>query len=69
MWLCLLIGKTTCLLETGDFSRKLRLRCSFQFPWCVLALRHVRATKCITAHASLTFHPVSQISAAGTLFV
>jgi hypothetical protein len=27
----------SCLLEIGDFSRKLRLRCSCQFPWCALA--------------------------------
>jgi hypothetical protein len=29
--------ETSCLLEIGDVSRKLRLRCSFQFLWCALA--------------------------------
>jgi hypothetical protein len=31
--------ETICLLEIGDISRKLRLLCSCQFPWCALALR------------------------------
>jgi hypothetical protein len=31
--------ETSCLLEIGDVSRKLRLHCSCQFLWCVLALR------------------------------
>jgi hypothetical protein len=30
--------ETSCLLEIGDFSRKLRLRCSCQFHWCALTL-------------------------------
>jgi hypothetical protein len=29
--------ETSCLLEIGDLSRKLRLRCGCQFPWCALA--------------------------------
>jgi hypothetical protein len=28
----------SCLLEIGDISRKLRLRCGCQFPWCALGL-------------------------------
>jgi hypothetical protein len=32
--------ETSCLLEIGDISRKLRFRCGFQFPWCALALNH-----------------------------
>jgi hypothetical protein len=31
--------KTSCLLEIGDFYRKLQLRCSCQFPSCAVALR------------------------------
>jgi hypothetical protein len=35
--------ETSCLLEIGDFSQKLRLRCSCQFPWCALPLMHTAA--------------------------
>jgi hypothetical protein len=31
--------ETSCLLEIGDFSRKLQLRCCCQFPLCALALK------------------------------
>jgi hypothetical protein len=31
--------ETSCLLEIGDISWKLRLRCGCQFPWCDLALQ------------------------------
>jgi hypothetical protein len=31
--------ETSCLLEIGDISRKLRLGCCFQFLWCALALK------------------------------
>jgi hypothetical protein len=37
--------ETSCLLEIGDFSRKLRLRCSCQFPWCALAKKLETATQ------------------------
>jgi hypothetical protein len=30
--------ETSSLIEIGDFSLKLWLRCSCQFPWCVLVL-------------------------------
>jgi hypothetical protein len=30
--------ETSCLVEIGDVSRKLRLRCDCQFSWCALAL-------------------------------
>jgi hypothetical protein len=30
--------ETSCPLEISDVSRKLRLRCGCQFPWCALAL-------------------------------
>jgi hypothetical protein len=30
--------ETCCLPETGYTSRKLRLRCGCQFPWCAFAL-------------------------------
>jgi hypothetical protein len=33
--------ETSCLFEIGDISRKLRLRCGCQFPWCALALKDV----------------------------
>jgi hypothetical protein len=31
--------ETSCLLQIGESSWKLQLRCSCQFPWCALALR------------------------------
>jgi hypothetical protein len=31
--------ETRCLPEIDDISRKLRLRCGFQFPWCAIALK------------------------------
>jgi hypothetical protein len=34
----------SCLLEIGDFSWELRLRCSCQFPWCALALTERETT-------------------------
>jgi hypothetical protein len=32
--------ETSCLFEIDDVSRKLRLRCSWQFLWCALSLTH-----------------------------
>jgi hypothetical protein len=53
--------ETSFLLEIGDFSRKFRLRCSCQFPWCALApsfswsalLCRVNICECAHARACL----------------
>jgi hypothetical protein len=33
--------ETSCSLEIGDISRKLRWRCGCQFPVCALGLNHL----------------------------
>jgi hypothetical protein len=50
--------ETGCLLEIGDFSRKLRLRCSCQFPWCSPAVTFA-ALLIETAWLPLDMHVVS----------
>jgi hypothetical protein len=37
--------ETCCLLEIGDFSRRLRFRCSCQFLWCAPGLNNFWSIK------------------------
>jgi hypothetical protein len=42
--------ETSCLLEIGDFSRKLQLRCSCQFPWRAIALKTLSIPHYLSNH-------------------
>jgi hypothetical protein len=60
--------ETSCLLDIGDISWKLRLRCGCQFPWCALSRREEVMGNFIIRSCSYNVMDVTGLGRCGELW-